>query len=70
MPNCQVYRRWMSLKLDGMLDQDQERALQAHLPRLALWRGWNAAWQQRELPNGELLWGLLRWPWGRLAWLH
>ncbi len=31
MPNCQIYRRWMSLKLDGLLDEEQERALQAHL---------------------------------------
>ena len=42
MPNCQVYRRWMSLKLDGMLDQDQERALQAHLATCAACR---AEWE-------------------------
>ncbi len=31
MSNCQVYRVWMSLKLDALLSQEQERALQAHL---------------------------------------
>ena len=35
MPNCQVYRVWMSLKLDGLLTRDQERALQAHLATCA-----------------------------------
>lgn len=35
MPNCQVYRVWMSLKLDGLLGRDQDRALQAHLATCA-----------------------------------
>ncbi len=43
MPNCEVYRRWMSLKLDGLLTQDQERALQAHLATCAACRAeWEA----------------------------
>lgn len=43
MPNCKVYRRWMSLKLDGLLDQEQERALQAHLATCAACRAeWEA----------------------------
>jgi predicted anti-sigma-YlaC factor YlaD len=43
MPNCQVYRHWMSLKLDGLLDEDQERALQAHLAMCAACRAeWEA----------------------------
>ena len=31
MTNCQVYHSWMSLKLDGLLEPEQEQALQAHL---------------------------------------
>lgn len=43
MPDCQVYRHWMSLKLDGLLDQEQERALQAHLATCAACRAeWEA----------------------------
>jgi predicted anti-sigma-YlaC factor YlaD len=46
MPNCQVYRLWMSLKLDGLLTQDQERALQAHLATCAACR---AEWETLQL---------------------
>ena len=46
MPNCRVYRRWMSLKLDGLLDEDQERALQAHLATCAACR---AEWEALQL---------------------
>ena len=43
MPNCQVYRRWMSLKLDRLLTPEQERALQAHLETCAACRAeWEA----------------------------
>jgi predicted anti-sigma-YlaC factor YlaD len=43
MPDCQVYHRWMSLKLDGLLNQEQERALQAHLTTCAACRAeWEA----------------------------
>jgi len=43
MPNCKVFRHWMSLKLDGLLDEDQERALQAHLATCAACRAeWEA----------------------------
>ena len=43
MPHCEVYRRWMSLKLDGLLDQEEERALQAHLATCAACRAeWEA----------------------------
>ena len=42
MPNCQVYHRWMSLKLDGLLNREQERALQTHLATCAECR---AEWQ-------------------------
>lgn len=43
MSNCQVYRVWMSLKLDELLNQEQERALQAHLAVCAACRAeWEA----------------------------
>lgn len=43
MPNCKVYRHWMSLKLDRLLGQQQERALQAHLATCAACRAeWEA----------------------------
>jgi predicted anti-sigma-YlaC factor YlaD len=43
MPNCKVYRHWMSLKLDGLLNEKQERALQAHLATCAACRDeWEA----------------------------
>lgn len=43
MPNCQVYRRWLSLKLDGLLNQEQEHALQAHLATCSACRAeWEA----------------------------
>jgi predicted anti-sigma-YlaC factor YlaD len=45
MPNCPVYRAWMSLKLDGLLNQEQERALQAHLATCAACRAEWAAMQ-------------------------
>jgi predicted anti-sigma-YlaC factor YlaD len=43
MRNCQVYHSWMSLKLDGLLNQEQERALQAHLATCSACRAdWEA----------------------------
>lgn len=42
MPNCKVYRCWMSLKLDRLLDQEQELTLQAHLATCAVCR---AEWE-------------------------
>jgi predicted anti-sigma-YlaC factor YlaD len=43
MPNCEVYRQWMSLKLDGLLPSDQERSLEAHLATCAACRAeWEA----------------------------
>lgn len=46
MPNCKVYRVWMSLKLDGLLSREQERALQAHLATCAACR---AEWEAMQL---------------------
>ena len=54
MPNCQVYRRWISLKLDGLLDEDQERALQAHLATCAACRAeWEALQFVSRLLDGQ-----------------